>query len=751
MIIPEKPPLEGPTAAPNPATSPDLDIPPPYYPQGSATSSSYPSFGAGDRSSEPLSYPDTHTRLAVDNAQEGRSETNVSSSDATPNSSSSTAPTAKAPSTILSRLRSWRPSRRSMLIAGLVILVVDVLAIFLPIYFVIIKPRNARRPVQTGGQGSLVVADDGMEFFYENPWGGYWAYDPEDPYNDSARPNLWTPPLNTTWDFMTHRIHGVNLAGLFVLDPFVTPALFQKYPSAVDEWTLSVAMAQDSQNGGLDQLEEHYRTFITELDIAQIATAGLTWVRLPIGFWAIETFQDEPFLAQASWKYIVRVLQWCRKYGLRVNLVLASIPGSQNGHDHSGKEGSVNFLNGVMGMANAQRTLYYIRVLAEFVSQPEWTNVVPILTILDNPSRGIGVEQLRSFYVEAHRTVRETTGFGAGKGPYVALPDGFSVEEPLKAEVFDGFLNGADRVVVEKRFPTQPVREETEFANVTTKEICSSVGTQMNNSRSRSGVTVAGSFSAAFVDCGLFVNGVREKTTYQGDCQHWDRYEVYDWKVADSLRNYVAAQMDSLSDYFFYTWKIGPADNRTVMAPLWSYQLGWRNGWIPYPRYAIGMCQAILNMSDESDAYATGLYPTPSASPILTTPTGSSSRISGSPAPSSFDGTYSPWMTGGDGAFLATGASAYPWPPHSISNTFSLQTSLPTYAVTGTPITLPPPTFTSTSTNKRNGDVKTTTTVMPTKGFPLGKALAPTPSSGCNYPPAWDAQGIIFTQGCTRG
>jgi hypothetical protein len=106
------------------------------------------------------------------------------------------------------------------------------------------------------------------------------VYDPEDPYNDSARPNWWTPPLNTTWNFATHRIHGygslplqylmrsltrihsVNLAGLFVLDPFVTPALFQKYPSAVDEWTLSVAMAQDTQGDGLVQLEDHYKTFI---------------------------------------------------------------------------------------------------------------------------------------------------------------------------------------------------------------------------------------------------------------------------------------------------------------------------------------------------------------------------------------------------------------------------------------------------------------------------------------------------------
>ena len=55
----------------------------------------------------------------------------------------------------------------------------------------------------------------------------------------------------------------VNLAGLFTLEPLTTPWLFQKYSPARDEWDLSAAMANDtSEGGGLEQIEEHYRTFI---------------------------------------------------------------------------------------------------------------------------------------------------------------------------------------------------------------------------------------------------------------------------------------------------------------------------------------------------------------------------------------------------------------------------------------------------------------------------------------------------------
>lgn len=95
--------------------------------------------------------------------------------------------------------------------------------------------------------------------------------------------------------------YSVNLGGLFVLEPFITPAYYQTYDGAVDEWTLSTLMAADTANGGIGQLEEHYRTFITERDIAEIAGAGLNWIRLPIPFWAIETWPGEPFLARTSW------------------------------------------------------------------------------------------------------------------------------------------------------------------------------------------------------------------------------------------------------------------------------------------------------------------------------------------------------------------------------------------------------------------------------------------------------------------
>lgn len=73
-----------------------------------------------------------------------------------------------------------------------------------------------------------------------------------------------------------------------------------------------------------------------------------------------------------------------------------ALPGSQNGWNHSGKLGTVGFLNGTMGIVNAQRSLNYIRTVAEFISQPEYRNVVPMFELINEPAVGtIGNETMR--------------------------------------------------------------------------------------------------------------------------------------------------------------------------------------------------------------------------------------------------------------------------------------------------------------------------------------------------------------------
>ncbi|KAG6816658.1 hypothetical protein H0H87_004301 [Tephrocybe sp. NHM501043] len=632
------------------------------------------------------------------------------------------------------------------ILIGLVILAIIVLGVVLPVYFVVVKKqqRNSQdgaAPTSTsaggsdsdpdvnipptratsGGDGSTVTKDDGSTFTYSNKFGGFCK---SSVYFFDLFPSSSAKKRNHQ-QLVTEHFDGVNLGGLFVLEPFISPALFQKYPSSVDEWTLSTLMRADTANGGINQLEDHYNTFITEEDIAEIAGAGLNWVRLPVPFWAIEVWPGEPFLAQTSWKYIERLLGWCRKYGIRVKLDLHTIPGSQNGksfvlslknnrinlalllgYNHSGKLGDPNFLNGVMGIANAQRALEYIRVFTEFISQKQYKDVVPMFGIMNEALLStIGRSQLTSFYLQAHTMIRSITGYGEGNGPYVSIHDGFG-----GLSSWEGFLEGADRIILDTHpylafdgsSSTSPIDTGTgdNAGGVWPTTACNRWATGMNNSRSNFGVTIAGEFSNGFNDCGLYLKGIPGLGhSYGGNCADWQDSSNWSAATKAGLLKFAEASMDALGDWFFWTWKVGNSTAGIVESPLWSYQLGLRDGWMPTdPRAALGTC-ASLGVSSPN-----------------------------------FDGNFQSWQTGGVGAgtIAASSTSSYPWPPATISNVGVPGSLLPTYTSTGTVATLAPPTLTA----------------SPTKSIDVGNGWfnaqdnggAPTPIAGCTYPlNSWDA------------
>ena len=382
-------------------------------------------------------------------------------------------------------------------------------------------------------------------------------------------------------------------------------------------------------------------------------------------------------------RYFLKAIQWARKYGLRINVDLHAVPGSQNGWNHSGKLGSINFLYGAMGYANAQRTLDYIRIITEFISQPQYKDVVVMFGILNEPSGSptIGGAQLDGLCVltpfslcsrETNRslfsykivydTIRGITGLGEGSGPMISYHEGF---QGLTHYV--GFMENADRIALDTHpyicFNQQSSAAMSTYATVP----CTTWGKMMNDSMTQFGLTGAGEFSNAITDCGLWLNDVNQGTRYegtytvggpwpsQGSCTTWTNWQSWDQEMKDSIKTFALASMDALQNWFFWTWKIGNATSTgLVESPAWSYQLGLQQGWMPTdPRQASGAC-------GNTNPWSPPLQP---------------------------------WQTGGTGAGSNVQSSGLKWPPTSISSGGVLA-SLPSYTPTGTIVTLPGPTFT---------------------------------------------------------
>ncbi|KAH7107071.1 glycoside hydrolase [Auriculariales sp. MPI-PUGE-AT-0066] len=554
-----------------------------------------------------------------------------------------------------------------------------------------------------GFDGSEVTLDDGSKLTYTNSFGGSWYYDPDHPLDGPAgQANSWTPPVNESWRWGTDKQFGVNLGGWLVLEPFITPAMYDRfYPNAIDEWTLSTLLAAETARGGLNQIEDHYKTFITEADFANIAAAGLNWIRLPVPFWAISKLDSEPFLEKVSWQYFLKAIVWARKYGLRINLDLHTLPGSQNGWNHSGRLGQpFNWMQGVMGIANAQRSMDYIRIYAEFISKPEITNVVPMFGVLNEPRGNIlGEQPLKDVYYNIYTTLRGMTGIG--KGPVLSFHTGFFDNG------FAGWLPKADRLMLD-RHPylvfgdTQSNAAPETFARTPCVQWKQWTDTVSNTF----GMNSAGEWSCALSDCALYINEVGIGADYdaqfgEGACKPLLDYKNWSSDFKAGVLTYTSAMMDAFgSNFFFWTWRIGPSTrfNNTIQAPDWSYELGLQEGWIPKdPRTASGTCTKL-----------------------------------GYDSHSSFDGAYDTWQLTGEGATLNPATTeAYPWPPASLTG-LPDGGALPTYTATGAIPTLV---------------VTDAPAAMQTFTPDLGGVGMMVPIANCQYPDAYNA-GMTVPEAC---
>ncbi|KAG4220814.1 putative glucan 1,3-beta-glucosidase D, partial [Phytophthora cactorum] len=240
-------------------------------------------------------------------------------------------------------------------------------------------------------------------------------------WDDSKSANDKVPAIEKSWgDYAKLPARGVNLGGWLSLEPFITPSLFD-YDSRlgiIDEWNLCKHLGPKT---AASTLEKHYATFVTEQTFQEIQAAGLDHVRIPCSYWAVATYDDDPYVFRTSWRYLLRGIEWARKYGLRVNLDLHALPGSQNGWNHSGKQGVINWLNGTDGDLNAQRSLDVHDRLAKFFAQDRYKNIVTFYGLANEPRMvSLSADAVVSWTSQAYDLVRKN-----GIKANVVFGDGF--------------------------------------------------------------------------------------------------------------------------------------------------------------------------------------------------------------------------------------------------------------------------------------------------------------------------------------
>ncbi|WWC67849.1 uncharacterized protein I206_101766 [Kwoniella pini CBS 10737] len=176
-------------------------------------------------------------------------------------------------------------------------------------------------------------------------------------------------------------MRGVNIGGWLVLEPWITPSLFQDKPDwVVDEWTYGVYM--NYQNDTMSEIRKHWNTWFQYAELKDIAAVGLNTIRIQIGFWSIIPLENgEPYLVGA-YDYLKLAVTWATNLGLKVMIDLHGAPGSQNSWDNSGIRGIREFFN---NETNISRTLNAISILTLEFTKNEYLNTVIAIEILNEP------------------------------------------------------------------------------------------------------------------------------------------------------------------------------------------------------------------------------------------------------------------------------------------------------------------------------------------------------------------------------
>merc|ERR1711915_154368 len=189
---------------------------------------------------------------------------------------------------------------------------------------------------------------------------------------------LFANASNETTACNDGKIRGVNAGGWLLLEPWITPKLFEEanvgenLDKIVDEYTYAQFLDPEFYKG---RLKLHWDSFVRKEDFEKVASAGVTHVRIPVGYWYWDVEDGEPFPSpnidetddQSPLFYLKRALVWLDELNMKAEIDLHAGPGSQNGFDNSGRRGDIGWVTEEYPEENHNvvRTLNIVDKIAE--------------------------------------------------------------------------------------------------------------------------------------------------------------------------------------------------------------------------------------------------------------------------------------------------------------------------------------------------------------------------------------------------
>ena len=187
---------------------------------------------------------------------------------------------------------------------------------------------------------------------------------------------------------------GVNLGGWLALEKWITPSVYAGV-QAEDEYTLCERLGKEKAT---DRLKRHRNAWVTADDFKWLHARGINAVRIPVGYGVAE--ENPPFITG------METLDWAfrtaKEHGIGVLLDLHGVPGSQNGMDHSGRQGKL------LWHTSKDNIIYHsLRIVADLASRCKGYDNLIGFELLNEPRWDVPLDIIKTFYQDAYHRVRK--------------------------------------------------------------------------------------------------------------------------------------------------------------------------------------------------------------------------------------------------------------------------------------------------------------------------------------------------------
>ncbi|KAF1322460.1 Glucan 1,3-beta-glucosidase, partial [Globisporangium splendens] len=317
-------------------------------------------------------------------------------------------------------------------------------------------------------------------------------------------------------------------------------------------------MQRSPREVAVQRFEGHWKSFITEDDIAQIASAGLNTVRVPVGYW-ITGFDDHDVSNEAEWKvhapgglkHLDRLVrEWVKTHNVSVLISMHAAKGSQNGAENSSPAAKDRSL-WPLYPGNIATTVDAVRFLAQ---RYKGDDAFLGIGLLNEPDGATTAKALYQYYEDAYRLIRIED-----QNDCILTVSPLLTEQSAKFDLNE-LLPGASNVWVEwHRYSTRGFEDATEDELLTSA--IPALQSELDSWKDKSDKKLfIGEFSFAIA---------KQQFT---DTQH-------------RLNEFAHAQLELLTNHVdvgwtFWTWRVSGDDDDTTGSELsrWSLRSTIRNG-----------------------------------------------------------------------------------------------------------------------------------------------------------------------------